>query len=86
VQRVADLLEADGLAVYETNPTHRRAMLLRPTPRGRRVLKQINTAQKAWADALGAEIGEADLRRATGVLERTLRLLERRRPHARKSR
>ena len=72
VQRVADLLVEDGLATYEDNPRHRRAKLLRPTPRGRRILHAINTDQKAWSDALGATIGEADLTRTSRVLERLL--------------
>ena len=38
VQRVADLLVEDGLAVYEDNPRHRRAKLLVPTRRGREVV------------------------------------------------
>jgi DNA-binding MarR family transcriptional regulator len=68
VQRVADLLERDGLAAYAPNPDHRRARLLRPTPPGREALRTISIAQKAWADALGAEIGEAKLRKATELV------------------
>jgi DNA-binding MarR family transcriptional regulator len=68
VQRVANLLVHDGLASYETNPGHRRAKLLRPTTRGRDALRIISQAQKPWADALGAEIGEAKLREASALL------------------
>ncbi len=77
VQRVADLLVDDGLAAYQDNPEHQRAKLLRLTPRGRAVLASIQDVQRAWADELGAAVGEADLRRAGGVLERVLGLLER---------
>jgi hypothetical protein len=35
-------------------------------------LHAINTDQKAWADALGARIGEADLASASRVLDRLL--------------
>jgi DNA-binding MarR family transcriptional regulator len=69
VQRVADLLERDGLASYEVNPGHRRAKLLRPTSKGRQALRTISTAQKEWADALGEEIGEAKLKRAKRLIE-----------------
>jgi DNA-binding MarR family transcriptional regulator len=72
VQRLADLLVRDGLAVYEDNPAHRRAKLLRLTPPGRSALRAIQTAQVAWADALGAELGEADLRQASSILDRVL--------------
>jgi DNA-binding MarR family transcriptional regulator len=69
VQRVADLLERDRLVVYGANPSHRRAKLLRPTPKGRQALRTISVAQKAWADALGEEIGEGKLRRAKVLIE-----------------
>jgi DNA-binding MarR family transcriptional regulator len=72
VQRLADLLVRDGLAAYEDNPAHRRAKLVRLTPPGRTALRTIQTAQRAWADALGAEIGEAELRQAGVVLDRVL--------------
>jgi DNA-binding MarR family transcriptional regulator len=70
IQRVADLLEKEGLAVYEDNPDDMRAQLFCLTPRGRAALAAIQKAQRAWADALGARIGEADLRGACEVLER----------------
>src|SRR4051795_617434 len=53
VQRVADLLERDGLVAYEPNPAHRRASLLRLTPDGREALRRIQAAQQAWAAAVG---------------------------------
>jgi DNA-binding MarR family transcriptional regulator len=72
IQRLADLLVRDGLAAFEDNPAHRRAKLLRITPRGRTTLRAIQTAQAAWADALGAELGEAHLRQASAALDRVL--------------
>jgi DNA-binding MarR family transcriptional regulator len=75
VQRVADLLVADGLAVYQDNPRHQRAKLLVPTHRGREVILAINTRQKAWADALGARIGEAELERASATMDGIARAL-----------
>ena len=56
-------------------PEHRRAQLLRITPRGRRALRTIQAAQRTWADALGEEIGEADLRKANAVLGRAIRAI-----------
>jgi DNA-binding MarR family transcriptional regulator len=70
VQRVADLLADEGLAVYRDNPEHARAMLLELSARGRSALATIQRAQRAWADRLGAAIGEADLRRTAAVLDR----------------
>ena len=80
VQRVADVLVAERYCLYEENPGHRRAQLLRITPRGRRALRTIQAAQRAWADALGAEIGEADLRNANAVLGRAIRVISDRQP------
>jgi DNA-binding MarR family transcriptional regulator len=75
VQRVADLLDADGIATYEDNPGHRRAKLLRLTPKGTEALHAIQRAQRRWANALGAEVGERDLRQASKVLGRVLESL-----------
>ena len=79
VQRVADLLAESGLAVYRDNPDDRRAMLLDLTARGRSTLRAIQAAQRGWADALGAEIGERDLRAASATLARVADTLARRR-------
>jgi DNA-binding MarR family transcriptional regulator len=69
VQRVADLLVDRGWAVYHKNPAHRRAKLLEPTTDGRQVLGRLTDAQHAWADAVGAEVGEAELRHALEVIK-----------------
>jgi len=78
VQRVADVLAREGLVVYDDNPDHARAKLVRLAPRGRAALTAIQTAQRAWADELGAEIGEAELRRALPVLDSVLAAVQRR--------
>jgi len=75
VQRIADLLERDGLAAYEENPDHLRAKLLRITPAGMSALRAMQIAQAPWADRLGAEIGEKDLQQTSAVLERVLHAL-----------
>jgi DNA-binding MarR family transcriptional regulator len=76
VQRIADELAGDRLCVYEENPDHRRAKLLRLTPKGRARLRAIQTAQRAWADGLGETIGEADLKKANAAIQRVLGVLE----------
>lgn len=78
VQRVADVLEREGLAAYDDNPEHLRAKLLVLTARGRAALATIQDAQRVWADDLGAELGLSDLRRAGQVLDRVLDALARR--------
>jgi DNA-binding MarR family transcriptional regulator len=74
VQRVADLLEQDGLTAYGANPGHRRAQLVRATARGLRTLRTIQETQRVWADGVGAEIGEADLRKTSEVVGRLIRV------------
>ncbi len=75
VQRVADVLQADGLVTFEDNPRHRRARLVTLTPSGRATLKAIQAVQRPWADALGKAIGEHDLRRTNETLDRVLAVL-----------
>jgi len=76
VQRVADLLEADGLAEYEENPNHLRAKLLKITEQGLAALGVIQSAQRVWANDVGGRIGETDLKQASAVLERVFDVLE----------
>jgi DNA-binding MarR family transcriptional regulator len=80
VQRIADLLVNDGLAVYQDNPGHRRSKLLRITPPGHSALRTIRRAQQAWADQLGAEIGEADLHTANATLAHLVDVMANREP------
>lgn len=68
VQRVADLLERDGLVAYEPNPNHLRAKLLRPTPKGREILRKISIDQKAWSDAHGRALGRTELERTRAMV------------------
>lgn len=70
VQRVADLLNRDGLTEYVDNPVHRRSKLVRITSRGRRTLRTIQLAQRAWADAVGRDVGEADLNQLSRIVAR----------------
>jgi DNA-binding MarR family transcriptional regulator len=76
VQRVADLLAQDGLIAYEDNPSHRRASLVRLTPEGRSALRGIQSAQRAWATAVGDEVGADDLETATRILARVMTAVE----------
>src|SRR5215467_3248998 len=75
VQRVADLLAGDGLTVYVDNPAHQTSKLVRLTPRGRQTLGSIQASQRAWANDVGATIGEGNLRQASRVLEQLTRVL-----------
>jgi DNA-binding MarR family transcriptional regulator len=76
VQRVADLLERDRLTQYALNPAHQRSQLVRITPLGRKTLSTIQRAQRVWADRVGTEIGEAELRQASAVVDNLTRILK----------
>ncbi|HEV3309122.1 MAG TPA: MarR family transcriptional regulator [Chloroflexota bacterium] len=76
VQRVADLLAHDRLTQYAVNPAHQRSQLVRITPRGRKTLASIQRAQRVWADRTGSEIGEAELRQASSVVDNLTRILK----------
>jgi DNA-binding MarR family transcriptional regulator len=75
VQRVADLLVAEGLASFDDNPAHRRAKLLALTAAGRAALVTIQAGQRVWADRVGGAVGETDLRTASAVLGRLMETL-----------
>jgi DNA-binding MarR family transcriptional regulator len=77
VQRVADLLEGDGLIRYVDNPRDRRARLAELTGKGSAVLATIQAAQRPWADRVGGAVGERDLRRAAETLEKVIAALGR---------
>jgi DNA-binding MarR family transcriptional regulator len=76
VQRTADLLVADGVAIYLDNPADKRARLLTLTAAGRRSLRTIERAQRQWARELGEAVGLDPLLRAEEALERAIALLE----------
>jgi DNA-binding MarR family transcriptional regulator len=68
VQRLADLLEAEGLAEYQPNPSHRRAKLLRPTEAGYAAVRAIDPAHAVAARRLAGELGPDELARAVDAL------------------
>jgi len=76
VQRVADLLVANGLAEYRPNPSHRRAKLLACTEAGYWAVRQITLAQHPWSNRLGTEIGPAALRATLATMQRLTATLE----------
>lgn len=76
VQRVANLLVKDGLAVYSENPHHKRAKLLKLNAKGLKALRTIEAAQRTWANATGKEIAKRDLVKAVKVLEQLHEVLE----------
>lgn len=82
VQRVADILVADGLAEYRPNPAHRRAKLVAATERGVAAVHRITPAHAAFARTLGDELGEAQFELTVDVLRRLSAALDALTPYA----
>lgn len=76
VQRLADALVADGLAVYGTNPEHKRARLLHPTPVGWEAIRVIRPRQRTWATALTDGMTADELRAAVRVMDALIHRIE----------
>ncbi|UUU41253.1 MarR family winged helix-turn-helix transcriptional regulator [Streptomyces sp. NBC_00162] len=76
VQRIADLLAAEGLAEYVPNPAHRRAKLLRPTDAGRAAIARITPGHASLATRLAEELGDAAFTETVHVLERLTAALD----------
>ena len=76
IQRLADVLEGEGLVVYLDNPNHQRAKLVGLTQKGAEALAIIDAGQAAWANALGAELGKEAIDRAVEAIEKVVVVLE----------
>ncbi|MBY5409912.1 MarR family transcriptional regulator [Rhizobium leguminosarum] len=76
VQRLADVLESEGLIAYSDNPQHQRAKLVRLTAEGAARLGIIDVAQAGWADELGAAFTSAELDATRAVMARVMGMLE----------
>lgn len=76
VQRLADVLEGEGLIAYADNPQHQRAKLVRLTEKGAMRLGTIEVAQAGWADRLGAAFTSAELDAARAVMARVMEMLD----------
>jgi DNA-binding MarR family transcriptional regulator len=68
VQRIANELVHDGLAVFAGNPRHRRSPFLRLTGEGRRVLNAITGRARRRHTALLAKLDGVDLAEVRAAL------------------
>src|SRR5262245_48066233 len=69
VQRIADVLAAEGWVEFIPNPNHQRAKLVTLTPRGREVLQEVSRRQIVWANALAKGVSAAELAAAVRLME-----------------
>jgi DNA-binding MarR family transcriptional regulator len=76
VQRIVNAMRAEGLLWISANPRHRRSPLIQLTGNGVRARELAVERQRAWAEALGADLPGAKLVRMTERLRRIRRRLE----------
>src|SRR5688500_16247337 len=68
MQRLADELAAEGLVKFIDNPKHRRSKLVQLTRKGDARYRELNTRLLVIASTMGVELGEADIRKTTGIV------------------
>jgi DNA-binding MarR family transcriptional regulator len=68
VQRVANVLAAEGLVAFADNPHHARAKLAVLSASGKRVFEEAMARQLPWAQGLAKGIGMSDVKTAISVL------------------
>lgn len=76
VQRVVNEMTLAGLLESAPNPHHKRAVLVRPTPRGHAIFEELTAHQVVWANALAEGLSEQDIERANVVISRITAELE----------
>ena len=72
VQRVADVLAAEGLVRFADNPAHRRSPHVELTRSGRATLEHITESSRDWRARLAAHFSGAELERTRDTLRRLL--------------
>jgi DNA-binding MarR family transcriptional regulator len=70
MQRLADELAAEGLVEFIDNPRHRRSKLVRLTSKGEARYRELSARLLAMASTMGADLGEADIRKTTEIVRR----------------
>jgi DNA-binding MarR family transcriptional regulator len=76
VQRLADILVAEGLAQYEDNPSHKSAKLLNPTADGRARIAKLSGRQTGWANQVSAGLDPESLAGARDMLKELIARVE----------
>jgi DNA-binding MarR family transcriptional regulator len=68
VQRLVDVLSEQGILMFENNPHHRRAKLVRLTETGRRKYEQISKIQARWVNSVSRDLDVKELNAAVALL------------------
>jgi DNA-binding MarR family transcriptional regulator len=70
MQRLADELAGKGLVEFVDNPRHRRSKLVRLTRKGIGRYREMSGRLLAMASSMGADLPEADIRKAIEIVRR----------------
>src|SRR5262249_8173225 len=70
MQRLAKELAAQGLGGVTDNPKHRGSKLVRLTRKGNARYRELSARFLAIASTMGADLSEADIRKATEIVRR----------------
>lgn len=76
VQRLADILVAEGLASYEDNPAHKSAKLLAPTAEGLARIARLADRQTDWANRTSEGLDPARLADTRDMLAKLITQVE----------
>jgi len=68
VQRLVDVLSEQGILIFEGNPHHRRAKLVRLTEAGRCKYDQISEIQTRWVNSVSGNLDVKELNAAVALL------------------
>ena len=68
VQRLANVMAADGLIEFVENPHHKRAKVLRFTARGQTGMDRLTVIQVEWANTIGSAVAARELENALVVV------------------
>ena len=68
VQRLIDILAEQGILMFEDNPDHRRAKLVRLTKTGQKKYRKINQIQIQWANTISQHLSAKKINEATALL------------------
>ena len=75
IQRIVNELNREGIVKFEPNPHHKRAHLVRLTPKGQKLFEDAICLQIPWVNALSEGIAEKDIattRKVIGLLKARL--------------
>lgn len=70
VQRLADVLEKEGMVAYAPNPDHRRAKLVCLTERGKKAFAELGHRQAVWANRIASCVRHSEMKLALEVLRK----------------